>query len=273
MPDVVGIRGRMLRTEADGIVVVQVQQADRDLLKPFLRRYLARSQKAKELPILTFNFAFWYKRRTIDQNSLYWALLTILAFEVFGEFHHEEEIHEEILMLYSPRVDGPLTKKPVPKRSKELTTVEFSRLIEGLFKELAEHGVSLESSARIVDYWREWNVWRGGQPDDPLSGSYKNADEYRERIPYCEACLKYLGADEPGSIAHILSRGAGGADDDWNLFHFCDSCHTGINTPDSMKGFGKAVVQHQYGWEVFLEKYPHLKRKWERAHEKAGEAT
>jgi hypothetical protein len=207
----------------------------------------------EDFPVLSFDFAFWYKKRTIDQNSLYWALLSILSFEVYGEFHHEEEIHEEILAIYSPRVEGPLTRRQVPKRSKELTTVEFSRIIEGVFKELAEHGVSIESGARIAEYWRGWQTWRGEQEADPLVEDYKNEGEYKDRIPYCEACLKYIGDAGGGSIAHIVSRGAGGSSDTQNLLHLCDADHV--------------LLQHQNGWEAFLAKYPHLSWKVDKARE------
>lgn len=282
MPDVTGIRGRILQTMENGLIVIQVAKPDRPMMKPFLQKYYWKAQeKAKkaghkpqdsDYPILDFNFAYWFKKRTLDQNALYWSLLAILGYEVFGEFHHEEEIHEEILAIYSPRVEGPITKRQVPKRSRFLNTVEFSRLIEGVFKELAEHGVGIENSDQIGQYWREWMTWRG-TVGDPLSGSYKDIQEYRERVPYCEACLKYLGPDNPGSIAHIVSRGAGGTLDDWNIFHFCDSCHTGLLTGTDDDSFDKATVQHMHGWAAFLEKYPHIRWKWEKAHERAGAPT
>jgi hypothetical protein len=280
MPSVEGIRGKVLRTEKDGIVVIQIITPDRQLIKPFLMKYLFRAwDKAKkqkrevaieDYPMLEFNFAFWYKKRTLDQNALYWALVTILGFEVFGEFHHEDEIHEEILVIYSPRVKGMLTKTSVPKRSKYLNTIEFSHLIEGVFKELAEHGVSLDSGAKIIGYWREWYTWRGTVGGDPLAGSYKNIEDYKERIPYCEACLTHLGTTAPGSIAHIVSKGAGGVLEDWNVFHLCDTCHTGLNPEVGMLDFDKTTSQHQHGWDAFLEKYPHLRWKYEKAYERLG---
>ncbi len=278
MPGIEGLRGRITSTADGGYVTIQIAKPDRPLMMPFLKKYLAkasdkaikekRDRKTDDLPILTFNFAFWYKKRTLDQNALYWALLNILAYEIYGEFHHEEEIHEEILAIYSPRVEGVITKRPVPKRSKALNTFEFSRLIEGVFKELAEHGVEMDSAGKIIQYWREWNTWRG-TVGDPLHGSYKDMAEYRERVPYCEACLKYLGPENPGSIAHILSKGAGGTLDDWNVFHLCDACHTGLGL-DSQLQFDKPAVQHMHGWGEFLAKNPHLLWKWDKAHKMAG---
>ena len=262
MPDVEGIRGKILRTEPGGILVVQVAKDDRDYVKPFFAQYMGRAKKKAiilkrdipildDMPILSFNFAYWYRKRTLDQNALYWALLTILSFEVYGEYNHEDELHEEILAIYSPRIEGALTRRPVPKRSKELTTVEFSRLVEGVFKELAEHGVSVESGSRIIGHWREWQEWRGRQEKDPLADDYKGEKEYKERIPYCEACLKYIGDAGGGSIAHIVSRGAGGSSETDNLLHLCDTDHV--------------LFQHAHGWEAFLEKYPHLRWKVETA--------
>jgi len=259
LPGIEGLKGRIVETQKNGYVMVQIAEEDRPMLKPFLTRYFGKAQskadaenrprKPGDLPVLTFNMAFWYRKRSLDQNALYWAIMTILGFEVFGEFGHEEELHEEILAIYAPRVDGPLTKRPVPKRSKHLNTVEFSRLIEGVFKELAEHGVE-ETGSQIIGLYRDWQTLR--EKEDPLEGSYKDAEEYRERVPYCEACLKYLGGEERGSMAHIVSRGAGGPDADWNYLHLCDEDHV--------------LVQHSQGWEAFLERYPHLRWKWEKAH-------
>jgi hypothetical protein len=265
LPGIEGLKGRIIETQKNGYVMVQIAEEDRPMMKPFLTRYFGKAQgkadaenrprRVGDLPVLTFNMAFWYRKRSLDQNALYWAIMTILGFEVFQEFGHEEELHEEILAIYAPRVDGPLTKRPVPKRSKHLNTVEFSRLIEGVFKELAEHGVE-ETGSQIIGFYHDWNALR--EKEDPLEGSYRDAEEYRERIPYCEACLKYLGGEDRGSIAHIISRGAGGPDADWNYLHLCDTCHTGISSDGD-------TAQHMHGWDAFLTTYPHLRWKWEKA--------
>jgi hypothetical protein len=257
------------------MLLIQVDKSERPAVKLFLSKYRTRAAfKAKgaevgreHMPPLTFSFAFWYKHRTLDQNALYHALLTILAYEAYGEFGHETELHEEILNLYAVRMDSKLRPGTAPKRSSDMTTVEFSRLVEGVFHELATLGVDMDAGDKIRQYWQEWHLWRGKQKEDPLCGDYKSVNDYRNRVCFCEACLKYLGNDERGSIAHIVSRGAGGPDYDWNLFRLCDTCHTGLGTADGDR-FDEAQAQHKVGWDAFLVKYPHLKWKYQKAHTK-----
>ena len=274
-----GIKARIMDTYADGMLLVQVDKADRHAVKAFLNLYFAKTkanmakrqgteQVTGDKPIIAMSYAFWHKRRTLKQNALYWALVGILAHATFKEFGHEEVVHEEILMLYAPRIVTPLRKLEAPMRSKDMDTVTFAILVEGVFFELATLGVTVDSGDQIAGYWRDWMNWRGQQKQDPLRGTYKNVQDYRQRVCFCEACLKYLGGEERGSIAHIVVR-QWGIDDDWNLFRLCDPCHTGLGASDGdMGGFDKSEAQHKVGWDKFLAKYPHLKWKYDRAQTK-----
>lgn len=53
----------------------------------------------------------------------------------------------------------------------------------------------------------------------------------------CVAC-DYAGPVDP---AHVLSRGAGGGDEDFNVMPLCRLCHR---------------LQHHYGFKGLIEKYP-----------------
>lgn len=113
---------------------------------------------------------------------------------------------------------------------------------------MAMAGVEADNADVIQRYWREWAEWRGQQNTDPLQ--YANAADYSERQHFCEATLRYLGAGR-GTLAHVVSRGAGGSDEPWNLLKLCDEAHL--------------EVQHRHGWDEFLQRYPHLKGVVERA--------
>lgn len=282
-----GLRAKIVETYADGLFLVQVTKPDRHAAKMFLSKYFARVKQSAatagrqepadiDRPMLTFSFAWWHRARTLNQNALYWALVTILAWESYREFDHEESVHEELLNRYAPRVKTVLNRNgqagEKPKRSKELTTTEFSRLVEGVFFELAELGVEVDSQYKIEPYWKQWNSWRAKQPIDPLRGTYSGIEDYRKRINYCEACLSYLGGEEHGEVAHIISRGADITllDMDWNLFRLCSKCHTGFPKSDSMGGFDTAQPQHQRGWESFLQHNEHLRWKVEAAWKRAA---
>lgn len=57
---------------------------------------------------------------------------------------------------------------------------------------------------------------------------------------------------------HIVSRGAGGTDEPWNILWLCRFCHR---------------VYHDNGWVQFVEWYPALRAKVETAREMAGKHT
>lgn len=197
------------------------------------------------------------KPRSLAQNALYWALINVLAMEVYHEAGWEEVIHEEMLNMYSPKIKSKLHGTEIPKRSKELDTAEFTRLIEGVFYEINENGVDLTEPADLDHYWKEYAKIRfsGGKDNGFRKG--ESIDDYRRRVNYCEACRKYLRSGSfgyDGNIAHIVSRGSGGADETWNVFHLCSEHHL--------------FVQHQKGWNEFLSRFPHLKQKYEIAIEK-----
>lgn len=192
------------------------------------------------------------KHRTLSQNSLYWALVSVLALEVYMENGWEEVIHEELLEMYAPKVVSKLHGTSIPKRSKDLDTAEFTQLIEGVFYEINQHGVSITEPADLDQYWKNYAKIRFKGGVDHGYREDETLEEYRQRVNYCEACRKYLrpgafGYD--GHLAHIISRGSGGEDNTANILHLCANDHL--------------FVQHQNGWVDFLKKYPHLKAKYE----------
>jgi hypothetical protein len=274
-----GIHFRIIETASDGVLVLQIEKPDRGTLKPLVIEYFTKarnsaksSNKTKpdksDLPMMVMDLKYFRKKRNLDQNALYWALVDVLAFEVYRD--HDEKwkamLHEELLQMYAPRLIGKLIKREVIVRSSEMNTVEFSRLVEGTFHELAVNGIEVTEPADIGRYWRDWQIWRSQQEVDPLRGSYQNVMDYRRRVNFCEACLKYLGGEERGSMAHIISRGAGGVDEDWNYLRLCDTCHTGIGGVEyDQVMFDKVVAQHKVGWHEFLERNSHLLWKVDRA--------
>jgi len=200
----------------------------------------------------------WYKHRTFKQNNLMWALLRILSQAVYSEYGHEDSLYQDVLDLYSPKTVSELTGKPRSKSSSDLNTFEMATLIEGIFYQIAENGCPVEFSETVKTFFRNWYVWRFEQKEDPIR--YESEKDYRERVPYCEATLEYLGAygteTYQGNIAHIVSKGAGGKDEPWNFLHLKGSVHV--------------EEQHQHGWASFLEQYPHLRGKVDRAMEMSG---
>jgi len=189
--------------------------------------------------------------------------MSIFSWEIYQQHGWEEELHEELLKLYAPKITSKLSGKLVPKRSRKMDTKEFALLIEGLFCELSSLGVDIDASSKIANYWREWQIWRGTQGVDPLSDTYQDIEDYKFKVPFCEACQHTVYATAEGgmkqyvgNMAHIVSKGAGGSDELWNRMQLCVDDHLGL--------------QHQKGWTEFIVTYPHLKWKVEKAFERAG---
>lgn len=243
-----------------GIVVLKIKPGRVPELLEFLQKFVKRPDWRKRL--LDITIEIFYKTRTLNQNSLYWALVNILCFIAYGHYGYEEEIHEGLLQIYGVREEEKATGALIAKRSKKMTTVEFAELIQGAFHEIASQGVPVNTAPDIKRYWEEFYKIRWKDGADVLT--FKSLEDYRSRVNYCEACMTYLDYNEtahryedtPGNLCHIVSKGTGGDDDQENLLHLCDTCHVG--------------EQHEAGWNVFLEKHPHLAPKVKRARERAG---
>lgn len=232
-----------------GLMVLRINPEDKTLFNSWVETWKASpGYPSSDLDI---EIKIKGKARTLGQNSLYWALVAVLALEVYMENGWEDIIHEELLEMYAPKIVSKLHNTSVPKRSKDMDTTEFTRLIEGVFYEINQHGVSMTEPADLDQYWKNYAKIRfsGGKDHGYRPGEH--LDDYRKRINYCEACRKYL---RPGSfgydghLAHIVSRGSGGEDDTRNIFHLCAKHHL--------------FVQHQKGWIEFLTQFPHLKDKY-----------
>ena len=77
----------------------------------------------------------------------------------------------------------------------------------------------------------------------------------------CLACGKYIQEDDRGKRTephHVVSRGAGGSDDEINKLDLCVKCHRSF---------------HHIGWITFIKKYPHLKERILVAREAGGKKT
>lgn len=224
-----------------------------------------KADRLKSWPYVRLDIDVDYEReyRSIGQNKLYRALLTILSLEISGEYGWEDDVHEMMLGKYSPKIWSPIRKINIPKRSKDMDKKEFAFLIEGVFYEIAMQGLNISSQADIKNYWYEFQKNRF---EDGVDLIYKQEtiEEYRKRHPFCEACLKPLRYETElycGNIAHIISRGSGGTDDSSNILHLCNHCHMGI--------------QHQNGWSELFDRFPEskVKEKYEIAYSKNGKSN
>lgn len=186
-----------------------------------------------------------YQKRTLNQQSLQWELCRRLG-RKYGT--DPEPVHESVKTIMYPTVLLP-NGIYVPKQGKDLTTVEYSQVVEYLIMECAEQQVD------ISDIWILFTHWRFQQEEDPLEGTYRDAADYRDKHPLCEACGVWLG--DGGHLDHIYRRGRDerGPDVDWNWLRLCPGDH---------------AEKHSGGIEAFIARFDHLRAKVERAYERAG---
>jgi len=239
---------------------------EEDTIKRAMHFYSQKAMNEKRTGIkrrIILHLEIFYKKRTLGQNGLHRALMGIYSQEQEGTKAYADEYHEGMILRYAEDVPDRLTGMTRKKRSHEMNTVEMSQLVEADFRELAMIGLCLENAESIKHYGAEWYNWRGSQKVDPLSDTYKDIEDYKKKVCYCEACLKGLiGTDQYGKniyighMAHIVTKEAGGSDDLWCRLHLCPEHHLGL--------------QHAQGWIELIKKYPHLEWKIKRAREKAS---
>ena len=248
-----------LQVKGNNILVFQFPKAERGPMVGFFSWFLKRETWREDE--IKLSLQLQRELRSDGQNRLYWALLRILSYEMKGSHGYEDQIHEELLAMYSPRIPSILGEADKPKRSKDMDTWEFSTyLMTNVFRHLAELGAQVDRPEDIRAYWMDFYEWRGQQGRDPVQ--IGDLNEYRVAVPYCEACLVGTwsvgekGDDiDSGHLAHIVSRGAGGKDETWNIFHLCAEHH---------------AEQHQVGWLRFVEDFPHLGWRVNQAMERSG---
>jgi hypothetical protein len=250
---------RHLNSKNNGLLTVRVDEGDRESVRAWLREW-ARQHDWRNTPA-ALELRRWYRKKTQEQLGLFWSLVTIYALDEEGRRDKEtvQSYYHGFLELYAPRVravmpDGRQIESI--KTMSEMNTVEVNQMIEGAFRELAAKGLNMEENAAAIrSYYIEWRDWRGRLRKDGLDDTYRTLEEYRQRIPFCEATLQYLQQGE-GHLAHIVSKGSGGQDEPWNMLHLSPEVHIGL--------------QHTQGWVEMLKRFPHLVWKVNAARKRHG---
>ncbi len=230
-----------------GLLVLRIDESSRADVQEWLRDWASRPSW-REIPA-ALTLRKWYKSKTLDQLGLVFSLCKIMALEQDHKYDESLKMgyYHGLLEWYGPRVTARLPdgrEKESIKSASQMNTIELSRVIEGAFRELALMGVHFESSNQVKNYYLEWRTFRGRLKVDGLEETYASLEEYKDRVPFCEATLKHLAPKE-GHLAHIVSKGAGAdTDETWNYLHLSAEVHIGL--------------QHTQGWVEMLKTYPHL---------------
>ena len=264
-----------------GILALKINEKDIQKVAIILKKLNEYQHTKNILKDLEISLDVNYKKRSLDQNKLMFALYAVLANEFNGDHIGEHaltpvQLYEQDLINFGLRMelkvpeqnvnivkslyriveeekplkDGMIYLKVIITSS-HFNTKQMTQWIEMLFNRLAEMGLTFENSAKIKDYWDKWQN-RKNKEKIKIDNDKNTIQEYKNSHINCEACSRFIGGDmELGNLAHIKSVGSGGKNKATNFLHLCGNCHI--------------EIQHQKGWTFFCSKYPHLKNKIENA--------
>jgi hypothetical protein len=203
------------------------------------------------------------QQRTHKQLNSVFALVTAIFESMEGRTPLEDEkmgLYYDLLELYADKVPNRFNKALRPVHISEANSIQGSRFIDGLLSHLTtECELDYGTMATVQSVLEDWEDWKGKLDYDPSDYRDVNCteilthEEWIKTHPYSEASGKR------GQIvrAHIVSRGSDAADIEksWNWIALLHDEH---------------MKQHQIGWDKFLQIYPHLRGRVDRARNLAG---
>lgn len=198
-----------------------------------------------------------FQHRTFKQLSAVWKLVEVIFESENGRRPVEDEKYElylDLLELYADKIPNRYNKELRSIHISESNTVAAAHFIDGLLFHLAtmcKLDNDLQCTVRKVLY--DWEIWRGTQKHD--INDDRSIEEMRKYLVYSEASGR-----TPVHFHHIVSRGAcpQAIDKAWNIMAL---------TPEEHAFFHEQCKS----WNDFLEVYPHLRGKVEKAQEKCAE--
>jgi hypothetical protein len=138
--------------------------------------------------------------------------------------------------------------------------MEGARFIDGLLYHLATMcDLQTDTASTVFDVMCQWEEWRGNLEVDPVDYSDLACTQLLTELEWREKHQVSEASGKGGRIelAHIVSRGADSPDIEkaWNWMALLHEEH---------------MEQHRMGWDSFLQIYPHLRGRVERAWKLAG---
>ena len=240
------------------IVLKPVDEKDYPIINKLFENKKNREGRTQQEVLLRCEINAPYQHRTFKQNNAVWVLIGI----IFQSLEGRNGTHEELYDLYCDLLEEYADKKPSringklrPIHLSEMNTEQAGRFIDSLLYHLAtlcELSIDLQSDVRKFIY--EWEEWKHKEENE--FEEFKSVAEMREKVVFSEASGK-------GGVLHfhhIVSRGACPAaiEMPWNLMAL---------TPDEHNFYHQQCKT----WDKFLEVYPHLRGKVERAQKKCAE--
>lgn len=200
--------------------------------------------------------------RTTRQLATVWALIRVIYIAMNGEPPTKEaayDLYLDLLDLYANKKPNRFNGNLRPVHISEADVEDAARFIEHLMAVIVEYcDLDLPMQADVRKLFWAWEGHRGGMERDPLDydaeGRPLSEAAWREKHKVSQAS----GVGGHMELAHIVSRGADctAIAEPWNWLMLTYNEHRGL--------------QHQNGWEAFLQQFPHLKARVLRARSLAG---
>lgn len=240
------------------IIIRTVTRADEKNLLSFL-------EEVKDKP-LSVELKDVSAGKTYDQLKTVYALSSIIYETMFFERPTDSQNHsfvtDLVTMFGEKRASLVRPEEEVSIPVKEMNKYQISDLIykmSNFLIQMCQLPPRLDIDVR--ELFTEWQDWRSSLKHDIAdmdeNGNYLSLIEWKEKNNFSFASGK-SSAYEPLEVAHIVSRGADKEDIEevWNLMMLTHYEHI--------------EIMHKKGWNAFLELFPHLRGRVERAREMAG---
>ena len=240
------------------VVLKPVDEKDMFVINKLFTNKTDRENRTKQEVLLRCEIDAPYQHRTFKQNSAVWVLIGI----IFQSMEGRNGTHEELYDLYSSLLEEYADKKPSringrlrPVHLSEMNTEQAGRFIDSLLMFIATScDLNYDQQTDVRKFIYEWEEWKN-RPENEFE-EFSSLEEMREKVRFSEASGK------GGAIHfhHIVTRGACPAaiKKTWNFMAL---------TPDEHNFFHQQCKT----WDDFLEVYPHLRNKVNRAFRKCAE--
>jgi hypothetical protein len=261
-----------------GEITINVDPEYQELLRVFLKKMFEKKGDEFDFPFIANPDI---NKRNLKQNALMhrWYDIEAKALNagLAGSAKHEFSgwgIYEDDLRLYCPKEEilikadflnmykrkfrhthiledeGEYKRIQIWKTSSHFSEREMAVWITRIINRVAEYGLPEEIQTYTKSEWIEFQKWIAKIGIVLHSEEPCTKDEYKAKVPVCEASGIWLGGE--GEIAHILHVGMGGneepeKDHPRNWLHLSTEIHRGII--------------HGKGWKAFKRLYPWLKYK------------
>ena len=240
------------------IVLKPVDEKDYYIINKLFENKKNREGRTKEEVLLRCEINAPYQHRTFKQNNAVWVLISIIFQSMEGRTGTHEELYDlycDLLEEYADKKLSRINNKLRPVHLSEMNTEQAGRFIDALLLHIATYcdlDIDLQSDVRKFIY--EWEEWKHKEENE--FNEFESVEEMRQKVVYSEAS----GKGGQLHFHHIVTRGAcpAAVDKPWNLMAL---------TPDEHNFYHQQCKT----WDEFLEVYPHLRGKVERAYTRCNE--